>query len=643
MITDANAHADFVPGTGDVVAVIIYSDGMGTAPNSIQESIIEMKPLQAITNHATAAGLFGTAPVTSNQAQATVNQVVPVVPTAPMDSVAWGDRSSANTTVTTSTFSTSAAGELLLAFISADYTTGANTTVTGVSGAGLTWQLVKRANAQKGTSEIWRAFATTQLSNVSFTATLSQAVASTITVVSFTGVDATGTNGSGAIGAVMSGSSASGAPTVTLTTTRNNSWIFGVGNDWDNPIARTLGANQAMVHQYMPPVGDTYWVQRIIGSIPASGTAATLNDVAPTADQWNFAAVEILPPGPPQQFVNVPNVVNSTQSSATNAITGAGLTVGIITTALNSGVASGSVISQNPTAGTQVTPGTSVALVVSLGSPVSVPNTVNLTQTAATTAITGAHLVVGTVSNASSATVPAGSVISQNPAAGTQVQSGSAVALVISSGPPVVPPAVDKTISSDGSGKRTTSSFSTSSANEVLVAFAASDGPTSGGQSLTISGAGLTWTLVKRANTQYGTSEIWKAIAASQLSNVTVSSTQAISGYHQSLTVVTFTGASGVGTSAAAGASSGAPTVSLTTTKAGSLVYAIGNDWDKATARTLGASQTMVHQWLDTATGDTYWVQSAAAAIASSGTTVPLNCTAPTSDRWNFAIVEIVK
>jgi len=156
------------------------------------------------------------------------------------------------------------------------------------------------------------------------------------------------------------------------------------------------------------------------------------------------------------------------------------LTVGIITTALNSGVASGSVISQNPTAGTQVTPGTSVALVVSLGSPVSVPNTVNLTQTAATTAITGAHLVVGTVSNASSATVPAGSVISQNPAAGTQVQSGSAVALVISSGPPVVPPAVDKTISSDGSGKRTTSSFSTSSANEVLVAFAASDGPTSG-------------------------------------------------------------------------------------------------------------------------------------------------------------------
>ena len=36
--------------------MIIYSDGMGTNPNSIQESIIELKPFQSITNHATATG-----------------------------------------------------------------------------------------------------------------------------------------------------------------------------------------------------------------------------------------------------------------------------------------------------------------------------------------------------------------------------------------------------------------------------------------------------------------------------------------------------------------------------------------------------------------------------------------------------------
>ena len=64
----------------------------------------------------------------------------------------------------------------------------------------------------------------------------------------------------------------------------------------------------------------------------------------------------------------------------------------------------------------------------------TVPNVVNLTQAAATTAINDAGLVVGTVATAASATVAAGSVISQNPAAGASVASGSAVSLVVSSG-----------------------------------------------------------------------------------------------------------------------------------------------------------------------------------------------------------------
>src|SRR6185436_11908679 len=69
------------------------------------------------------------------------------------------------------------------------------------------------------------------------------------------------------------------------------------------------------------------------------------------------------------------------------------------------------------------------------GAPVAVPNVVNLTQAAATTALGNAGLTVGTVSNAASTTVPAGSVISENPGAGTLVAPGSAVALVVSSGP----------------------------------------------------------------------------------------------------------------------------------------------------------------------------------------------------------------
>ncbi len=41
----------------------------------------------------------------------------------------------------------------------------------------------------------------------------------------------------GLIGATGSGNAGSGAPTASLVTTRNNSWIFGVGNDWDSIFA----------------------------------------------------------------------------------------------------------------------------------------------------------------------------------------------------------------------------------------------------------------------------------------------------------------------------------------------------------------------------------------------------------------------
>src|SRR5207302_1013600 len=72
-----------------------------------------------------------------------------------------------------------------------------------------------------------------------------------------------------------------------------------------------------------------------------------------------------------------------------------------------------------------------------LGVPVSVVHSrvvMGQTQAAATSAITGAGLTVGTVTMQSSTTVPSGNVIGQNPAAGAQSASGSAVDLVVSTG-----------------------------------------------------------------------------------------------------------------------------------------------------------------------------------------------------------------
>src|SRR5258706_14960276 len=104
-----------------------------------------------------------------------------------IDVTVFRDLLSPSATITTPAFSTSSGNELLLAFISTDYLGGTNTTVQGVAGAGLMWAPVVRTNAQSGTSEIWRAFAPSPLSNVTVTATTSQSVVSQMTVMTFIG------------------------------------------------------------------------------------------------------------------------------------------------------------------------------------------------------------------------------------------------------------------------------------------------------------------------------------------------------------------------------------------------------------------------------------------------------------------------
>src|SRR6202166_1175545 len=116
------------------------------------------------------------------------------------------------------------------------------------------------------------------------------------------------------------------------------------------------------------------------------------------------------------QMVTVPNVEGLTQDPATTAITAAKLMVGTVTQQTSNTVAAGNVISQDPANGSSVAQGSPVNLVISSGPQiVTVPNVEGLTD-AATTAIAGAKLTVGTVTQQSSNTVAAGNVISQDPA-----------------------------------------------------------------------------------------------------------------------------------------------------------------------------------------------------------------------------------
>lgn len=142
-------------------------------------------------------------------------------------------------------------------------------------------------------------------------------------------------------------------------------------------------------------------------------------------------------------MVAVPNVVGNTQAAATTAITAAALTVGTVTMQSSSTVTSGNVISESPAAAASVAKGSAVALVVSSGpAMVVVPNVVGNSQAAATIAITGAGLTLGTVTMQSSATVASGNVISESPAAGTSVASASGVNIVVSTGAATSSPSV---------------------------------------------------------------------------------------------------------------------------------------------------------------------------------------------------------
>jgi RHS repeat-associated protein len=91
-------------------------------------------------------------------------------------------------------------------------------------------------------------------------------------------------------------------------------------------------------------------------------------------------------------------------------------------------------------------------MVVAGPATVTVPNVVGETEAAATAALVGAQLTIGTVTQQTSTSVPAGDIISQTPTAGASVAPGSPVNLVVSQGtglppdPSTVAPPLDTTV-----------------------------------------------------------------------------------------------------------------------------------------------------------------------------------------------------
>ena len=187
-------------------------------------------------------------------------------------------------------------------------------------------------------------------------------------------------------------------------------------------------------------------------------------------------------------------------------------------------------------------------------------------------------------------------------------------------------------------------SFSTTQANELLVAFVSSDGPTPANYSFSgVSGGSLTWTMRQRANTSSGVAEIWTAPASAKLTNIKVTATRSSGSYRGSITIVSFTGAnfSTIGAVAKASGTGTAPSLSVATTKVGSLVWAVGSDWSSVASRIAGSGQTIVDQYVPSGIG-AFWSQKVNAATITPGV-ITVNDTAPvTGTKWNLAAIEIL-
>jgi hypothetical protein len=247
-----------------------------------------------------------------------INRAVAQTAGLALDGTATTHQTARGTSITSAALTTTQANDLIVAFIDSDGPKSAGgQSISSVTGGGLSWKLRQRTNAQPGTAEIWEAVAASKLTGVAVTATRSTgSYTGSIVVEAFSGAD------TAVDGAVGTRNATTGGPNVSLTASRTGSWVWGVGNDWDNATNRTVGAGQTLVDQYLPNVGDTYWVQSQTSAGNTAGSNVVLNDTAPTNDHWDYSAIEILPANadtiPPSVPANFTAVANNSNQVALN-------------------------------------------------------------------------------------------------------------------------------------------------------------------------------------------------------------------------------------------------------------------------------------------------------------------------------------
>ena len=160
------------------------------------------------------------------------------------------------------------------------------------------------------------------------------------------------------------------------------------------------------------------------------------------------------------QSVTVPDVTNYLQADAEQQLKNLGVSV-LVTQAVEPTVASGSVIRTDPAAGSQVAAGSTVVVYVSrpqVSTTAKVPSLVGLSSVNdARTLLVQNKLGLGSTTEQYSGK-PAGTIIAQNPAAGSTVKVNSRVSVTVSAGPEPEPEVPEEPASSAESSDSASSS-----------------------------------------------------------------------------------------------------------------------------------------------------------------------------------------
>jgi len=137
--------------------------------------------------------------------------------------------------------------------------------------------------------------------------------------------------------------------------------------------------------------------------------------------------------GKSTEKVTVPDVTSKDVTDATNTLSGAGFKVSVKNVA-NDTVPANQVFEQSPKGNTSADKGSTVEITVSSGiGDSTVPDVVGRTQAAAESLLKTNNFIPE-VKEASSDTVPKGTVISQSPAANAKATKNSVVTITVSSG-----------------------------------------------------------------------------------------------------------------------------------------------------------------------------------------------------------------